>query len=384
MRALHIVPDFSARWGGVYQSVRGLALALRNKIEISILETFRGSREQEESLPGVRQIRLNAGWKYQFSWDVKKTIEKIIANYDLIHIHGLWQFPLSYGAACARKFGVPYVYHVHGMLNPWPLRHHFGRKAVYSFLWERRNLNCASTVICVSSNEEKSVRQFQITSPTVVIPNGIHREAAEKQAAQGEFRAKHPALAQKTIILFLGRIHPKKGIDLLLSSFSTFSSTLPQAHLVIAGPEEDKSYFKKLQAFVFTHSLTERVTFLGPVYDAEKKALLADSNLFVLSSHDEGSSIAVLEAMASALPVVVTRECSFDEIEKAEAGLVVPYHQTALAEAMKQLLTDEWLAKRMGINGRNLVLSKYHWDAIGHEVVRLYESILAKAKRSQS
>ena len=120
------------------------------------------------------------------------------------------------------------------------------------------------------------------------------------------------------------------------------------------------------------------MTFIGPVFGDEKKKLLADSDLFVLSSRDEGFPVSVLEAMAFGLPVVVTKECSFPEIETAEAGLVVPFDAVELYRAMERIAADEWAAKRMGINGRNLVLSRYDWGIIAARVFKLYENILAR------
>ncbi len=375
MRILHIAPDFEPKWGGVYQSVSGLVNALKKDARITLFTTYREKTERE-NISGVEQISIETNWKYQFSFEIKKKIAELVPQHDLVHIHGLWQFPLSYAAHVARGKSIPYVYHIHGMLNPWPLQFHSWRKTVYAALRERANLNDAARIVCVAKREEESVRRFGVTAKTTVIPNGVSHEEIDHLPARGNFRRKHKGLADKFLILFLGRIHPKKGADLLIRAFSRIQTNLPRTHLIIAGPEEKPEYATALRNLIQTERLENQVTFVGPVYGTAKKELLIDCDLFALSSKDEAFSIAILEAMAAGLPVVVTKECSFDEIGSSESGLVVVYGEKELSDAIQKIASDEWLAKRMGVNGRNLVSSRYEWSLIGKQVLELYEKII--------
>lgn len=380
MKILHVVTDFSPEWGGVFGAVSSLAGALSRKVDVKILATARGKgKELAQGRNHSAEVLKTAG-QYQFSIRIREAISKKVSEADLVHIHGLWQFPLSYAATVARRAKVPYVYHVHGMLNPWPLAHHGLRKKAYAWLWERKNLNGAARIICLNRREEESVKNFGVTAPTVVIPNGIDRTEFENLPPKGAFREKRPELVGKFLILFLGRIHKKKGIDLLLEAFSDLRHKFSRSHLLIAGPEEEKTYSSRLRRFVRARNLTDVVTFLGPVFGQAKKELLADADLFVLSSRDEGLSIAILEAMAAGLPVILTQGCNFREAESAGAGFVVAYDAGELSRAMGCIAGDEWLAKRMGINGRNLVMSNYGWDQIAAKVSAVYEEVI-RARR---
>ena len=383
MKVLHVVPDFEPKWGGVYQAVSGLTRALTKKgVEVTLLATFREKIVPDEKFQKINQINLATGWKYQFSFKVKQTIEKLVKNYNAIHIHGLWQFPLSYSAFCARRFRIPYVYHIHGMLNEWPLKHHSLRKKIYALVWERANLNHASSIICLNPREEANVLKFGVHAPITIIPNGVHLTDFQTLSPKGRFLAKHPELSGKLLILFLGRIHPKKGIELLLAAFKKACENFHHIHLLLAGPEEDKHYANRLRQMVREYRLDKQITFLGPIFAEEKKELLIDSNLFILSSHDEAFSIAVLEAMASGLPVIITNECGFQGIESAGAGFLINYDVHQLARAMEHLIADEQKAKRMGEKGRELVLSHYHWDVIAEQLAQVYEKIVANTKRN--
>ncbi len=377
MKILQVVTDFSPKWGGVYQSVLGFSNFLKNDTELSIFSTFREEQSENQKIQGLKQFSFGASAKYQFSFEIKQALEKLIPQYDLIHIHGLWQFPLSYAAACARRFHVPYVYHIHGMLNKWPVRHHSFRKQIYAVLWEHENLNAADAIVCVTADEEKSVRDFQIKAPISVIPNGVYRSEIEARTTQKRFIEKNPHLAGKILLLFLRGIHPKKGINLLLRAFQNVTGQMPDAHLIIAGPEEDKNHAGQLKAFVSSRQLSKAVTFFGPVFGQSKKELLSSADLFVLSSHDEAFSIAVLEAMAHELPVLITRDCSFSDVASAQAGLVVDYDVNQLTDAMQRLVQNQKLRQKMGQNARELVESQYLWEVVAPKLKTLYEKIIS-------
>ncbi len=382
MKILHVMTGLDPKWGGVYRVLLGLVNVQKRNNEVAILTTCENDRQPPKDISGVRQTCLKIRSHYQFSFRMKQTIENLIPQYELVHIHGLWMFPLSYAAACARRANIPYVYHIHGMLNPWPLKHHAIRKQIYAQFWERSNLNHAVSIICVTQHEERSVQAFHVAAPTTIIPNGIDLSELENLSVKGRFRSKHPEIAQKFLVLFLGRIHPKKGIDLLIKGFHKFFNRFHQTQLLIAGPEEDKNYAKNLKKLVADYRLEKAVTFLGSIFGEEKKELLVDANLFALPSHDEVLSIALLEAMASGLPVVATQECSFDEIESKQAGFLIRYDENELAQAMIRIAGDEWMANRMGINGKNLILARYNWDVIGKQIETLYQEVLQTHSRS--
>jgi len=383
VKILHVTADFAPKWGGVYQVVASLAKELQKNSEVSIFATYREHMNQSEAIPGVRHFYLETSSKYQFSFAIKKQLEELIPEYDLIHIHGLWQFPLSYSATVARAKKIPYVYHIHGMLDPWALSFHPVRKKVYSAIWERKNLNGAAKIICLTENEEKYVRKFGVASPTVVIPNGIERSFADHLPAKKQFSEKHPEFLGKYLVLFLGRIHPKKGIELLIRALQKLSQLPAKIHLIIAGPEEDKAYTQNLKTLVSSLQLEKNITFFGEVYGESKKELLIGADLFVLPSHDEAFSISILEAMVCNLPVVVTKNCNFPEVERFQAGFVIPHNLDHLVDVMSNIIVDEKAQTQMGANGRKLVLANYHWDAIALRLLQAYRQVLDKQLKNK-
>ena len=264
------------------------------------------------------------------------------------------------------------------MLDPWASQHHAFRKMIYANCWEKKNLNGADTVICVSTKEGEIIRKFGVSVPIAVIPNGIDRSQADNLPPKARFLSKHPEFRGKFITLFLGRIHPKKGVDLLIRAFHKLFQPPAHTHLIIAGPEEHASYVGSLKQLVISLNIAHGVTFLGPIFGEEKKELLTGCDLFVLPSHDEGFSIAVLEAMACALPVIVTENCNFPEVERFQAGYVVPHDLDKLVLAMSRVAVDEKKSTQMGVNGRKLVLGSYQWDAIALRMLQIYRQIIEK------
>ncbi|PIQ85992.1 MAG: hypothetical protein COV74_06575 [Candidatus Omnitrophica bacterium CG11_big_fil_rev_8_21_14_0_20_45_26] len=380
MKVLHVTADFEPKWGGVYHAVTGMADSLSKHTDVHIFGSTR-TKNPDAGTPHPRAEVFPTASKFQFSFAIKKKLEEAICAYDLVHIHGLWQFPLSYAAALAKKKGIPYVYHIHGMLDEWCLKHHAVRKYIYSALWERAHLNGARRIICVTEHEEKQLKHFGVTAPTIVIPNGITRDDAEAKASKELFLKKYPVFESTTIITTLGRIHPKKGLDLLLRAFEKLFQPPGRAKLIIAGPSEDKPYERKLRRFVDQHKLGGHVIFLGPIYGDEKKAMLAASHIFVLASRDEGFSLSLLEAMAQSVPVIVTDACHFPQIETQKAGIQVSPDPNEILSAISLLVVDERKCQEMGEAGRRLVLAQYQWDAIALKLVSQYRQILEEEKK---
>jgi len=384
MKILFVTADANLNWGGVNYVVTGLAGALAKHNEApTILAVSRTGKDLADKPTQCKVTPVQGNGRYQFSTQAMKQINELIPQHDIVHIHGLWQFPLSYAASVARYKKVPYFCQVHGMLGPWAVNHHGFRKRIYAFLWERANLNHANTVICVTPQETQEAVNFGIKAPTFVIPNGVERNKLDSIPPRSQFRNKNPKFANKFIILFLGRLHPKKGIDALIKAYGRLFQKPGNTHLIIAGPEEDQGYVKRLRGLVGKQNLSSGVTFLGPVYDKAKWELLSGSDLFVLPSKGEGFSVAVLEAMAASLPVVITRECHFPEIETNGAGCIFDGDVDSLVLAISKILVDERRAHEMGERGRQMVQSKYHWEAIALKLMPLYRQAIEKSKKNK-
>jgi glycosyltransferase involved in cell wall biosynthesis len=271
-------------------------------------------------------------------------------------------------------------YHQRGDFDPERLKFRSLKKRLYLSLLERPLLQHATTLIALTSAEAHSYRLLGIDRPCEVVPNGVWvSEGSANRALLGNWNIRD----EHKVILFLGRVHPLKGADTLLSAFASVAARIRDAVLVLAGPDEfglEQSYRAEARRLGLEH----RVIFTGMVEGEAKDALLARANLFCLPSVGEGFSMAVLEALATGVPVLLTPGCHFDEVEQAGAGRVVQKTPAAIAAAAVELLSDPSQLAAMASAGRELVRIRYGWDRVVDRVVDVYEQGLARHPRQSN
>ena len=181
------------------------------------------------------------------------------------------------------------------------------------------------------------------------------------------------------MILFLGRINFKKGLDLLALAYGIVARQRDDVHLVLAGPDNE-GYGRKVRKWLTEEGVLERVTFTGMILGKTKVAALRDADVFVLPSYTENFGVAVVEAMTCGLPVVISNKVNiWNEVTEAEAGVVVNCKPNELAEALLELLDDPEYRKSLGKNGKKLVSAKFTWDKVAERMIKVYENILGKA-----
>jgi glycosyltransferase involved in cell wall biosynthesis len=190
---------------------------------------------------------------------------------------------------------------------------------------------------------------------------------------------RYPETTGKQVVLFLGRIHPKKGLPLLVEAFARVLAMSADLHLVIAGPDE-AGHRAEVESLVAQRRLGPHVTFTGTVEGEDKRLLLGGAHVFVLPSHQEGDSVAVKEALAAGLPVVITRPCHFPEVAEHDAGFVVEPAVDEIAEALAALCQDRALRERMAANARPLVERSYRWEVLGPRLLERYAEVLARQR----
>ncbi|MCI0571412.1 MAG: glycosyltransferase, partial [Myxococcaceae bacterium] len=301
MRLLHVLPTRVPAYGGPVRVAEALVAQLQRAGHDARLFP---SLSEEGPLtgrtgywPGLRALR---------------GLERAIRCVDLVHVHCLWTVTTSAAALLARAHGIPYVVTPHGMLDRWSLRRGALRKRLYAWAVERANLECASAVHFFNVEERDEAAGFGIRAPAWVLPNGVDADAFIGLPGRPALDAHLPEVRGRTVALFLGRIHPKKGFDLLLPALARARRSVPGLHLVVAGPDEG-GYRGRVEQEVQRLGLSASVSFVGEVQAALKRVVLGGADVFVLSSHQEGDSVAVKEAMASGLPVLLTPACHFAE-----------------------------------------------------------------------
>lgn len=302
-------------------------------------------------------------------------LERQIRGASSVHIHGIWQEHCSIAASLSRKAGIPYVVSAHGMLEPWALRQKALKKKLYGALVERRNLNSAASLRALTAAEAGHYRQFGLQGPTAVIPNGIMAPPASDAEP---FWTLHPELRGSRIALFLGRLHPKKGVELLCRAWAGLAKEKEKegCFLVFAGPEAAEAP-GLITTLVEQLGIGSSVRCVGMLRGAMKWSALAASTVFVLPSFSEGFSVATLEALASRKPVIVSDACYFPEVASSGSGWIIPPEQGALAAALGECLTlSGGVLDQMGTRGRSLVETSYSWDVVGNQMAELHRCVV--------
>lgn len=309
-----------------------------------------------------------------FATEARADLRKIGVGAGVFHLHGVWDSILRAAASAANTLGVPYVVTPHGMLDPWslgqsPLKR-LKKQAALALAY-RRMLDGAAFIHALNADEARLLDPLRLRAPREVFPNGIFIEEFASPPAPGSFRRSHPEIGQDPFVLFLSRIHFKKGLDYLVDAFAQLRAKHPALRLVIAGP--DDGYRSTLEQRIAETKSVDRVHLVGPLYGDDKLAALVDAALFCLPSRQEGFSMAITEAMACRLPVVVSDQCHFPEVAEVKAGLVVPCDASRTAEAIDRVMSGADARRAMGEAGRALVEQRFTWRKIAEGMVGAYQ-----------
>jgi glycosyltransferase involved in cell wall biosynthesis len=314
---------------------------------------------------------------YTMSWPLTRWLAASVRDYDVIHIHALFSYAAIPASTFARRNGVPYVVTPLGTLNRFGMeaRRPLLKRLSYRVI-ERRILTDAARVHYTSEAECREAGMLGTLGRPVVIPHGIELERFGKRARSGWIRQRAPHLAARTTMLFLSRIDPKKGLDLLLPAFAAVKATHPDVALVIAG-DGDPAFVGNLRAEAERLGIGSDVYWAGWLDEDDRLAALADADLFVLPSYSENFGLAVVEAMASGLPVVVSDQVGIHrDVVEGTAGLVTPCEVPALTASLGTLVADPALRRRLAEDGVRLAQSRFSADAMAAAVLALYREIL--------
>ena len=312
----------------------------------------------------------------------RRAIDEAVGRADVVHLHTLWH-PLNAIArkACARH-GRNYVMMPHGMLDPYSLGQKRWRKRIYLAASERRNLQGASRLIFTTFHEQQAAREsLTWLGAGEIIPLGADSPPdMPRQTARQAFISLFPQVANRRCLIFLGRIHPKKGLERLLTVLPKISRRHPSILLIIAGDGE-QSDVRDLKNLVHSRNLGSRVLFTGMVEGEAKWSALACAEVFVLPSRQENFAISVAEAMHSGVPVVITNKVnSWPFVEKAQAGFVIEEDnaESGLAKRLDELLSDPDRARCMGSRGKNFAKEHFSWQRVTRDMISLYDRLISE------
>lgn len=324
----------------------------------------------------VTYFQVHAPRFWETCFPLGRALQADAGKFDLMHLHSLYMYHDRAGARAARRSGIPYIVRPHGTLDPYIWKRRRARKTVFEWWFQNRVLEQAAALHYTTRDEWRLAAPVARNPCGFVVPNGLDTDEFASLPAKGAFRAMHPEIGDRPIILFLGRLNFKKGLDLLAPAFGRLRAAGHDAHLVLAGPDDDMA--DKTRAWLAEAGALDRTTFTGMITGDDKLAALADAAMFVLPSYSENFGIAVAEAMACGLPVAISDAVNiWSDVQAAGAGLVGPCDIDATARNMIEILENPGRAAEMAANGVRLVRDKYSWDGIAPTLEKAYEDVLA-------
>jgi glycosyltransferase involved in cell wall biosynthesis len=390
MKILQIVCYFYPAWayGGPPRNVFGLCQELvkrGHEVTVYTTDAFdEGHRikEKQEVVDGIvikrfRNISNYVAFHHRIflTPGMIPAIKNNIKKFDIVHLNDFRTLQNLLVHYYAQQKGIPYVLQARGSLvnviTKQRLKQLFDIVAGYKLLRE------ASRLIALALLEVEYYKKMGASEKKIdIVPNGIDLAQYENLPKRGSFKQKHGLSEKNQVILFLGRVHQRKGIDLLISAFAGLTKEFNNARLVIAGP--DDGYLPTLKSLTRQLGLDDRVLFVGGLYGEDKLAAYVDADVYALTSSNEVFGVTILEAMSCGIPVVVSDDCGIADIIKNKAGLVSPYQKEPLTQALRTLLTDEKLRQRFSRNGKALVRERFSWTNIAEQMEQVYQKVLVK------
>jgi glycosyltransferase involved in cell wall biosynthesis len=396
-RISHISASVSASGGGISIALQALTRAqLSEGLKVRVVGQGDGGAAIGGWPPNVlRELEFRRMPGMRWSVDMESAIAT--TRPELLHAHGLWEQPSLVVPRCARRHSIPYVTSPHGMLDPWALANSKYKKRLAYILYERANLRSAGCLHALCESEARSLRAYGLRNPIAVIPNGVELP----QDCHGESDGSAGTGRQRRVLLFLGRLHPKKGLVNALKAWSHVVNKQASGggaegwQFAIAGwdqggheaelkqlCDEAGLSYRDVPAAEFVseeqsgHS-EDSIVFLGSAFGEIKETLLRTASAFILPSFSEGLPMAVLEAWAYRLPVVMTDFCNLPEGFAAGAAIRIGTEVEDIAEGMDRLLNATSAELRqMAANGRQLAECRFAWPRIAKQMRQLYRWLL--------
>lgn len=366
MKLLIVIPSLSKKWGGTTTSLlnfyQGL-LFFRN-IEVNVFTTVLDEEREDlaEMLSDNNTFLLfrtsNKSWRY--SPKVKKYFKEHIKDYDLVWIHALWTSTTFFAAKFAKKFKVPYILTPHGMFEQDALGRKTLKKKLYWLLIEKKVFDNAAAIHCINNAEKDNISQYTKTN-SFVVPNGVSVDKYQEK----DLKNLHN-------IGFIGRLHEKKGLDLLIKVLPKF----PNLKLIVAG-SGTKEYEEYLGRLVNELSLGDRIKFLGFSDEEMKNNLFKMSLFIVVPSFTEVLTFVALESLSHSTPVLITKQCNFDEIEEYSAGVIIENNQLSEIESGINFLLNQDL-NLLSKNAYNLASEHYSIESVTKRLTKEFETVLSK------
>jgi glycosyltransferase involved in cell wall biosynthesis len=390
LRVAHVVPSIAERTGGPAASVLQTALALNHSgVHAEVFTTDMGSaasarhmtrltRADLASAAGVpvHVARAQQPYRLAYAPSLRTELGRRARDFDVIHIHSLFLYPSYAAFAVASQHHVPYVVSLRGMLDPYLRRRGRIRKAIADALWQRRMLTGAATIHLTSRRELELVSDVAPRVPRAVIPNPVDCTQFDELPAPTVFSDRYLGGHAGSIVMYLGRISHKKGIEHLIRAFAKIAADHSDASLAIIGPD-DENLTPRLRQLAQDLGISSRTAFVGHLSGRDKLAALAAATVWVLPSATENFGVAVVEALAAGVAVIVSPGVNIaSDLADAGACVICEPETGTLASAISSLLRDPIRRSHLGAAGR-IAARGYSPDVVASQMTHLYETILS-------
>ena len=392
LKVLHVIASAASVTGGPAAAIVGMCRALADagaEVAIATTTAFMSNAATKIGEIKTGEMTDHCGIPTIFfpceipphlslSLGLTRWLRHNIKTFDIAHIHGVFTYPSTIAGRIAHSHGVPYLVRPLGGLSRYSLARHRLRKRAYFALFEREYLNRAAGIHFTAPAEAEEAADLDLKAPALVVPLGVSNLQPVRDADVQSFTAKY-SIGNNLRLLFLGRLDPKKGLELLFDALASATDRLPEWQLLIAGSGPE-AYTASLRSAADRTGLGNRVLFLGELRGVEKSSAFQAADIFVLPSKHENFAVAAAEAMRAGLPVIVSREVGISPYVAARrAGMVCEASVESIAECLVQLGNDAALRREMGESGRRVAEKVFSWPQIAQRLIGIYRQLTKPA-----
>ncbi len=392
MKVLHIIPSVAAVRGGPSQAVIEMVRGLRSQdVDAEIVTTNDNGKDLlNVPLYGLTDrlgeyanvpIRffprfspnINAVREFAFSGALTTWLWQHVTEYDLVHVHAIFSYASTIAMAIARIKNVPYITRPLGQLCEWSLQQSKLRKQIYLNVIERSNLLHSKSLHFTAEQEKTEFNQLGLNIPNFILPHGVYVPTPILDAKTQVRKILHIP-DQRPIILFMSRIHPKKGLEYLISALGKLKES--NFVLVIAGSGAP-DYINQIKDLLETYDICDRTHMIGFVKSETKNLYLQGADIFALTSHSENFGIAAIEALAAGTPVLITDGVAIAPMVKEQAiGYVTKLDVEAIASIIQEFFDHPDIARQKGDRATLYIAEHYSWAKITRRLMAVYENLL--------
>ena len=366
MKIAHFIQSMDISTGGPARSVSHL---IEKMLSISNNKILLFSSKSVNPILNEFKNKKGAVYFFKFNWFYYFKFSKdLLKDVNLFHGHGLWQLPVHKMSLISRKLNIPYIITPRGMLEPWSLKQSKFKKKLAMLFYQYKDLKNASCIHVTSQMEGDNIRNLGFKNPIAMIPNGVNID---------EFPCEFPNKINKSKkILFLSRIHKKKGIENLIQAWKLIDIERKKSWIIEIVGNGETDYINTLKKRISKENLEDQIIIKEPVYGKEKIKLFREASLFVLPTFSENFGVVIAEALASFTPVITTKGTPWMDLQTYKCGWWIEIGVLPLKKNLENaLLKSNTELKVMALNGRKLIENKYSMDTVSRQMLNLYDWI---------